>query len=67
VYNEEMMAEMFFTVDSENLVMSCFFFLASVQFPWASATAQNGWLPILDTCGTSHFDKKMPQDGIDEA
>jgi len=27
-----------------------------------SATAQNGWLPILDLCGTSHFDNKMPQD-----
>ena len=25
--------------------------------------AQNGWIPVLDTCGTSHFDNKLPQEG----
>ena len=25
--------------------------------------AQNGWIPVLDTCGTSHFDNKLPREG----
>ena len=40
----------------------CFLFFGQCLCGF-SATTQNGQLPILDTCGTSHFDKKMPRDG----
>jgi hypothetical protein len=32
----------------------------AIQLP---RVTQNGWLPILDTCGTSHVDNKLPWDG----
>ena len=41
-------------------VFSSFFLTGGI---WLPGTAQNGWLPIWGTCGTSHFDTKMPRDG----
>jgi hypothetical protein len=40
--------------------MFFFFFVAmAILLP---RLAQNGWLPVLDSCGTSHVDNKLPQE-----
>jgi len=50
-----------FTAVSKTFVQAQFFFFI-LAGGYSVIKTQNGWLPVLDTCGISHFDNKFPQE-----